>query len=546
MNDVAYLRKRAKRDLRIGLALALLITVFLNVAVLVVPIYDMQLYDRVLQSQNMSTLALLSIACFLGLLLYALLDYLRSLCFMIIGDVIARRLQGIVLEESIRNGAKTDSSGEMMQELNNLRIFLTSGALAVPLDALCACLLLFILFLLHPTYGFLGLFGISTLITLGIIGDSMIRPALLAAQDERMRGNRELTAKLRDPEIINGLGMLSAVGERWAWQQVQTLDMLRSSGNASLIIAGISRMFRLGLQAGVMIVGAILIIGGATTPGSLMGANLLLNKSLSPFDHLISSWRQWALAHAGWQRIHWMLENSHPLPKSFSENTREGLQITNIHVDVGSKKLLDNISFHVPKGSIVCLQGHNGAGKSTLLRLICGLYPEYTGQIAWNGQPITNSKLGYLPQSVSLMDGTIAENISRFEEKNIAKTIEAARWAGVHELIGRMPRGYETEIKDGGNTLSGGMRQRIGLARAVFGNPDLLILDEPDANLDGEGSIALFEALRNAKSHGTIVIVTSHRPAMVEEADYHLILEKGKVLSYASKAQSLNYGENVA
>ncbi len=527
-------RRQVRRILGCGLGLGLGLTAFLNVAVLVVPIYDMQLYDRVLRSRNMDTLAVLSVACVAGLVLYAVLDYLRSACLVAIGEAIGRHLNGAVLNEGVRRAAAGDSRAgpELVRDLNELQGFLASGAVAVPLDAMCTPLLLAVLFLLHPAFGLLGVVGVATLVLTGLLAEWLVRPALLAAQERRTAAGQSLTGSLSDADLADGLGMLPAIGRRWAIRHGRALAGLdRASGKAQAV-AGLARLLRLMLQAAVMVLGAVLVLAGAATPGSLMGANLLISRLLSPFDQLVGSWRHWVLAFAAWNRIDRLLAAEPvPLPSAPAASAWAGLLVQDaaLHAADG-QVLLHGIDLRIPPGTLLAVIGPNGAGKTSLLRLLVGLVPPAAGAVLLDGVPVHGGAgVGYLPQAVSLLDGSVAENIGRFEDHGLHAAVVAARRAEVHDLIGRMTRGYDTALAQNGAALSGGMRQRVGLARALCGSPRLLVLDEPDASLDSEGAAALLRALRACCDDGAIAIVTSHRPALREAADLVVVIEDGMI-----------------
>ncbi len=525
-------RRQVRRILGFGLGLGLLLTAFLNIAVLVVPIYDMQLYDRVLQSRNMDTLAVLSVACVAGLALYAVLEYLRSACLVAIGEAMGRQLNGAVLHEGVRRAAAGDSRAgpELVRDLNELQGFLASGAVAVPLDALCTPLLLAVLFMLHPAFGFLGIVGVATLVLTGLLAEWLVRPALLAAQERRTAAGQVLSRSLSDADLADGLGMLPAIGRHWAVRHGRALAGLDRASAQAQAVAGLSRLLRLMLQAAVMVLGAMLVLAGATTPGSLMGANLLIGRLLTPFDQLVGSWRHWVLAFAAWGRIDRLLAaEAVALPSALAAAAWAGLLVEGaaLHAADG-QVLLHDIDLRIPPGTLLAVTGPNGAGKTSLLRLLAGLAPPAAGAVLLDGVPVHGGAgVGYLPQSVSLLDGSVAENIGRFEDDGLHAAVVAARCAEVHDLVGRMTRGYDTALVRNGAALSGGMRQRVGLARALCGSPRLLVLDEPDASLDAEGSAALLRALRSCCEDGAIAVVTSHRPALRDAADLVVTIQDG-------------------
>ncbi len=523
-----------RRILAGGLGLALVLTVFLDIAVLVVPIYDMQLYDRVLQSRNMDTLKVLSVACVAGLALYAALDTLRSACLVAIGEAMGRHLNGAVLREGVRRAAAGDrrAGPELVRDLNELQGFLASGAVAVPLDALCAPLFLAVLFMLHPAFGLLGFVGIAAMISAGLLMEWLVRPTLLAAQERRVAAGQVLVRSLAEPDLAEGLGMLPAIGRHWAVRHGRALTGLGRAGGRVQAVTALSRLMRLSLQAGVIGVGALLVLSGATTPGGLMGSNLLINKLLGPFDQLVGSWRHWVLAHAAWRRIdRLMAADSVPLPSAPAAEAWPGLLVEGAALRAADGQvLLRGIDLRVPPGTLVAVTGPNGAGKTSLLRLLAGLAAPSAGAVLLDGAPVHGGAgVGFLPQSVSLLDGGVGENIGRFRDHALPAAIAAARRAEVHDLIGRMARGYETALVRNGAALSGGMKQRVGLARALCGSPRLLVLDEPDASLDADGTAALLRALRACCEEGAIAVVTSHRPALREAADRVVTLRDGAI-----------------
>ena len=520
-----------RRTLAGGLGLAMALTVFLDLSMMVAPIYDMQLYDRVLHSRNMDTMAVLSVACAAGLLLYAVFEYLRSACLVAIGEAVGRHLNGAVLREGVRRAAAGDGRAgpELVRDLNELQGFLASGAVAVPLDALCAPLFLLVLFMLHPAYGFLGIAGIAALILAGLLAEWLVRPALLGAQERRVAAGQVLSRSLAEPELTEGLGMLPAIGRHWAARHGRALAGLGGATGWALGGAGLSRLLRLVLQAGVRVLGALLGLAGAATPGTLMGANLLTGKLLGPFDHLVGSWRHWALAHAAWRRIDRLMAAEGPIPSAPAAEALPGLLVEHATLRAADGQvLLRGIDLRIPPGTLVAVTGPNGAGKTSLLRLLAGLAPPDAGAVLLDGAPVHGGAgVGFLPQSVALLDGSVGENIGRFRDDALPAAIAAARRAEVHDHIGRMARGYETALFRNGGALSGGMKQRVGLARALCGSPRLLVLDEPDASLDADGTAALLRALRACCEEGAIAVVTSHRPALRDAADRVVALRDG-------------------
>ncbi|MBV9748065.1 MAG: ATP-binding cassette domain-containing protein [Acetobacteraceae bacterium] len=539
--------RRARRALTLGVALALFVTVFVDIAILAVPIYDMQLYDRVLLSRNMDTVAMLSVACGTGLVIYGVLDFLRSATLVAISDQVGRALGAPVLEAGVWRSVGGDASagGEAMRDLNEIRGFLSSGAVSAPLDALCAPLLLAVMFMLHPAFGWLGVAGVSLLTIVGVVTDALVRPAVTAAAQERSQAANQLAAGLREADLTEGLGMAPALSRRWARRHAAALGRMRQAGHRSDHVAAAAKVARLAMQAGVMALGAVLILSREASAGSLMGANLLLGKVLGPFDALVSSWRRWIAAWAAWRRVAALLarpdapssDDAVPIPGEL------GLVLRDVcfHEPRTGRALLQDVTLDLAPGTATALIGANGAGKSTLLRLMIGLLSPSSGRVRLGGIPVAasdRSRIGYLPQGVHLLDGTVWENVARFEDEATESVIAATTAAGVHEIVGRLRQGYETRIGQGAPTLSGGQRQRIGLARALHGVPLLLALDEPDASLDQAGEAALLQAISAARAAGAVVVIVTHRPHLLARMDLVVTVRDGRIASVAPPSKT--------
>jgi ATP-binding cassette subfamily C protein len=513
----------------------------------VVPVYDMQLYDRVLLSRNMSTVAMLSVACGVGLLIYGILDYLRSATLVAISDNVGRALSVPVLEAAVRRGMEGDSSAgaEALRDLNEIRSFLSSGVVATPLDALCAPMLLTVMFMLHPAFGWLGVIGISLLTIMGIVNDMLVRPAITAAMEQRSRVGNQLSAGLSEPDLIDGLGMFAALARRWATRYAEASERMRNANERSQRIVDMSKICRLALQGGMVAMGATLIISRQASAGSLMGANLLLAKVLGPFDSLVSSWRRWIEAWAAWGRISTLLSDMDHAADAGLETVagETGLVLDGVGFRVAKtgRALLQDINLVLQPGTATALLGPNGAGKSTLMRLLVGVLPATQGAIRLDGVPVFSGdrgRIGYLPQGIHLLDGTISDNVSRFDEAATGAVIAAAHAANVHDIIGRLRQGYDTRITRAAASLSGGQRQRVALARALYGTPRLLVLDEPDASLDQQGEDALLHAIDAARASGAVIVVATHRPKLLSRMDYTLTLRDGHIEAFGPRTGS--------
>jgi ATP-binding cassette subfamily C protein len=545
-----------RRTLGWGALLALLLTLFIDGGALVVPLFDMQLYDRVLQSRNMDTVAALAVACALGLLLYALVDALRGALFALLADRWFARIAPALMAALVDRHAAGAARGgaELVSDLARMRGFLGAGGLTVALDGLCSPLLLAVLFLLHPAFGWLAIAGAALVLLLGVLTDTLCRAEIVAVDAARARLSQTMRERLASGELINALGMLPAIVRRWAASQTVLLRRTARVHARDNLIGGGGRVLRLGLQAGVMVLGAVLIVGGESSPGALMGANLLLNKFLNPYEHLVSGWRQWTLAHASWRRVMAALAAAVPTPAVASDTagappagltvaglTVAGLTVAGLTVagvtlrDGAGRALLDGVSFRLAPGAAIGLAGGNGAGKSTLLRVLAGAVPPDAGTVRLDGAavPGDGAAIGYMPQDNGLLDGTVRDNVARFRTADPEAIVRAATQAGAHEMIGRLSRGYDTALRGEGAGLGAGLSrgqaQRVALARALFGAPRLLLLDEPDASLDHEGEQELLRAIRAACARSAIVVVATHRKPLLASLDRVITLEHGRI-----------------
>jgi ATP-binding cassette subfamily C protein len=532
---------RLRHELAVAFATGGAITLFVNLGLLFVPLYDMILYDRVLQSQNMDTLTVLSIGCVAGMALYGILEFCRSAVFAVMADRLARRVNLPVLQAAVAKSLTggTVSASQAVRDVNELRLFVSGPAAAIPLDILWLPALLAVLVLLHPAYGAYGVLCAASLFALSLVTDLATRKDLMRANEDQSRTLGELAAALRRTELIDGMGMLPDVARRWQERQAESLDRLDRAARRGKAFAAVAKTMRLAMQAGVIALGTVLVLHGAASPGSMMGSNLLIAKLLLPFELLVTGWRQWMSALAAWRRIGDLLDaapaNQNVAVASGGDGRLviEGVGLT---PPGAARPLLSGLSLTVAPGEVVAIVGASGSGKSSLARLVAGIFAPSQGTVELDGVATARwdrvafgRRVGYLPQSVSLLDGTILDNICHFGEPDPVGSIAAAKRAGVHDLIGRLPAGYSTWIGGAGYTLSGGQQQRIALARALYGNPDLLVLDEPNAHLDHAGEVALLAALEEAKTGGAAILVITHRPSILTVADRVLRLECGRL-----------------
>ncbi|HQS08099.1 MAG TPA: type I secretion system permease/ATPase [Xanthobacteraceae bacterium] len=545
--DTQALIKTGRRTFVAGLVYAAAISAFITMLQLTVPLFMIQVHDRVVNSRSYDTLMMLVIIAVGCLLLYGILEYIRALTFQAMASSLVRRLNLPTLEATLAASVEsgTTKASQALRDLSDLRTFITSSAAFAPLEGMWCPIFLVVLFALHPYYGLLAIVSAGILVALGLVSDLFTRQVTREANQAHLENHARIASALRHSEAIEAMGMLPALARRWRTAQIHAAELSNLSNRRGRGVHAVTRVLRLTMQIGALSLGASLVIEGSASPGSMIGATIIMNRLLAPFDSLTDHWRSWITAMSGWQRIRELLENHRSARDSVPTPHCQGdLEVDNLIFMPQGQDLpvLKGIGFRVEPGQILGVVGPSAAGKSTLARLMVGAARPTAGGIYLDGHNVYlwergsfGDIVGYLPQAVSLLDGTIRDNIARMREPDPRRVIEAARQAGVHEMIGRLPLGYDTPVGDGRFTLSGGQKQRIALARALYGRPRLLVLDEPNANLDAEGEAALMAAMRAARDDGAIVILIAHRPAIMECADKLLVLQEGRIAQFGER-----------
>lgn len=529
----------------------------INLLLLMPAIYMLQVYDRVLTSRNEGTLLALS-ALLVGLLaIEATLDWIRARLLGKMGNELGESIEGQVFDAAFKRSLSGDIGAptESLNDLQKLREFVSGKGLLAVFDAPWAPLFLMIIFLLSGALGIFATVSMLILVALAWYNQFSTRETLSDTSKLAAQAQDEATTRLRNFEVIAALGMLSRFRERWQQSQNHLRELSAKLGNQAALLGSASRYARLVLQSGILGLGAWLVLQGELTPGGMIAASILLGRSLSPFDLLISHWSSIAKAKDAFERLSHLLAGSRTatphvvLPRPTGRMSLEALTVA----PPGQRTpTVSDVSFEVAPGTLVGIVGASGSGKSTLGRALLGIWAPMRGAARIDSAAIHQLErdeigpwLGYLPQDVELFDGTIAENICRFTAIDSPKIIEAAKKAGVHDLVLRMPKGYETRIGQGGAVLSGGQRQRLALARAIYGNPALLVLDEPNANLDEAGDEALFAALKTLKNEKRTVFVISHRMNVLQLVDQVLVMEAGRLKLFAPRQDVLKAANQI-
>jgi ATP-binding cassette subfamily B protein/ATP-binding cassette subfamily C protein len=534
--------------IRRSLITAIAFSLAINLLILTAPLYMLQVFDSVLSSRSVDTLLLLSLIALLALLTLAVLDGLRSHLLLRLGTWFERELSGPILRAHIFAALSSNAPAatEGLRSLGTLRSFMGGPGIAPLMDAPWAPVFLGIIFLLHPTLGWVAFAGAVGLFSLALLNERATRKPLAAAGHGSNVALRSADAAVRNADVIEAMGMTSRIVARWRQQENDgALTHLSLASARSGTINATSKFIRLLVQIGVMGTGAYLFIAGELTPGGMIAASVLVGRALAPVEQSIAGWRQFLGARAAYDRVSKLLAGTRPhaagthLPRPKGVLSAEGLS----YVHPGNRKAtVRGITFTLAAGESLGLIGPTAAGKSTLARLLVGSLRPSAGHARIDGMDVTEwpaddrgQYVGYVPQDVELFPGTVKENIARLGDGDDEDVFSAARRAHAHDLVLRLPQGYDTEIGDGGAGLSGGQKQRIALARALYGNPALVILDEPNANLDGEGEAALLAVLRQLKEEGASVVMVAHRPSLLRDVDKILVLKEGQLAAYGPR-----------
>jgi PrtD family type I secretion system ABC transporter len=526
--------------LRGGLFWAGLFSLLLNLLMLAVPLYSMQLYDRVLGSGHVETLVLLSLAGIMALCVMGILDWVRTCLLSRIAAGFETRLFPAVVEAAYPKG----SAAQAVRDLASLRQALAGPVVTALFDAPWLPLALAIVWVLHPDLAaFVG--GSAVLLALlAVLNDLVTRRALREAGQVQQQATGLAEAMQRRREAVTGLGMLETLTARLVRLGGTALARTQAAAERGGGIGGFTRFVRLLVQSGVMGLGAWLVLERELTPGGMLAASILASKALAPVEQMVATWKTVGTARESWARLRELLRAAPPAPRTVLPAPVGQLAVEGATVRTAEgRALLHDVAFRLEAGECLVVVGPSGAGKSTLCRLLAGTALPDRGAVRLDGAQLHHYpaaqlawSMGYLPQDVGLLPGTIAENIARMAQVPDSQAVLEAAWlAGAHEMILRLPEGYETRLEEGGFPLSGGQRQRVGLARALYGNPRLLVLDEPNANLDGPGEAALMGAIGRLKRDGVTIVIVTHRPQLLQQADKVLVLEDGAVARFGPK-----------
>lgn len=519
----------------------------INVLALTPSLYMLQVYDRVLASSNQTTLLMLTLLVVGLFLLSALLEFFRSSALIRVGNRFDMMLNSRVFTAAFeRNlvGAGGNPS-QAMQDLSSVRQFLSGNALFAFFDAPWTPIYIVVTYMVHPMLGYLTLGGSVILFVLAYVTHVVTQKPLAEANRASVAAGQFANNHLRNAEVIESMGMLPGLQSRWYGQHRRVLSLQTVASDRSARISSLTRFVRISLQSLSLGAGALLVIDGTITAGMMIACSILMGKALGPVEALIGSWKQFLVARAAYGRIDDMLAAAPERGSSMSLPAPEGrLELDTVFAAApgGPEAILKGLSLAIEPGEVVGVIGPSASGKSTLARLLVGVWQANRGYVRLDGADVfqwnkdeLGPYLGYLPQDIELFEGSVAENIARFGELNDAKVIEAAKRAGVHDMILRLAKGYNTRLGVDGASLSGGQKQRLALARALYGSPSLVVLDEPNSNLDDQGESALIQSVTDLKQRGATVVVITHRMSILNAVDKLLVLREGTMALFGPK-----------
>lgn len=528
-----------------------LFSFFINLLFLTPTLYMLQVYDRVVGSGSVSTLVMISLIVVVMYAVMAILEFTRTRIMARISTRLDIAMQERVVDVMFRHALHNprNASTEALTDLNNIRGFISGTGIFAFFDSPWFPFYIAVMFMFHPLFGWFAV-GAGVL-TLGLAFwvDKASSPMLKASHGKAMQSRLLLDRSLRNAEVATALGVKQGIFRRWQAGHNESLMWNDMGNDRSTVLSTASKSLRMLNQSLILGLGAYLVINMELTAGTMIAGSVLLGRALAPLDQLVGAWKQFSATQQSWTRLNAMLASYPAIEERMALPAPKG-NVGVHHLTVvppgGKDAVLRNVVFGLKAGESLAVVGPSGAGKSSLVRSLLGLWPAAAGEVRLDSADIRHwdrdqlgQHIGYMPQDVELFDGTVAENIARFGDVDAEKVLDAARMAGVHELILQLPNAYETLIGPSGGALSGGQRQRIGLARALYGVPSLVVLDEPNSNLDEVGEMALYKALQSLKEQGSTVVIISHRPGVLSQVDKILVLVGGSVTLFGDRQQVL-------
>ncbi len=522
-----------------------------NVLMLTPTLYMLQLYQRVMKSGSELTLLVVSVFLVFFYVIMAFAEWLRSRLLVRSGVRLDEGLSALVFRASFEAYLKSarQNVSEAFSDLTNIRQFLTANGVIAFFDTPWTPVYIGVIFLLNTFLGWLSI--LFAVIQLGVTWQShrLSMREIESASEAGSESYRYVQGKLRNIEPIHAMGMMGNLRQRWFRLHDASLARAERSLERQHRQQAFAKFVRYTMQSLTLGAGALMVLEGKMSAGSMIAANVLMSKALQPLDLIVATWKPFVQARHSFLRLEKLLESFPPSPPGVRHQEPFGeirLEEVSARANGRESPILHDLNVMFPAGKVTVVLGPSGSGKSTLARCILGIWPQREGRVLLDGEPIESwdrmelgPHIGYLPQDIELFDGSIAENIARFATPDSLKVIEAAERTGIHEMILRFPHGYDTQIGEAGGVLSGGQRQRLGLARAIYGNPALLVLDEPNANLDDAGERSLIHAVKELQGAGKTVILVTHRPGILAVADLIVVMQAGRIMQCGRRDEVL-------
>lgn len=526
-------------------------SLFINILMLVPPLYMLQLYDRVLTSRSEDTLVMLTLIVVVLFITMGVLEFIRSRILIRVGNRLDQELNENLFASMFKKSVNEpgQNSPQPLNDMTSIRQFMTGNGPFAFFDAPWLPIYIVILFMFHWSFGVFAIFAAIVLAALAVANEYATKKPLSEASSMNIQSTQYAGSCIKNAEVVAAMGMEQSLRKKWLEKHLGFLSKQSEASDRASIISNTSKNLRLMFQSLILGLGAWLAINNEVTPGMMIAGSIILGRALAPLDLMIGSWKGFGAARSAYVRLNEMFadypsqKRNMSLPAPVGTVESQGVVV----VPPGSNTpAVRGVSFVIAKGESVAIIGPSAAGKSSLARAMLGVWPLVGGKVrldgadihAWNKDEL-GRHIGYLPQDIELFNGTISENIARFGEVDPRKVVAAAQMAGVHELILQLPNGYDTFIIGNAGGLSGGQRQRVGLARAIYDNPKLVILDEPNSNLDDQGEQALSVALENLKRNGTTVVVISHRKQVLKHVDKILLMAQGQLRGFGARDEIL-------
>jgi PrtD family type I secretion system ABC transporter len=529
-----------------------LLSLAINVLLLVPPIYMLQLFDRVISSRSPETLAMLTLAAALALAMMGVLDSLRGWLLMGCGIALDRLLGPRVFEGLLTPSThlSADERAHGLRDVQTLRSFLTGAGIFALFDAPWLPFFLVLIYFFHSALAAVATGGAMIMIALAVVNDRLTRKPIERVQEGLRRTGTFSDSVAKNREVVHALGMLPAVTRRWSALNDRTLAEQIGAGGRALNLTALSKVARQVIQTAMLATGAYLVISQLATPGVMLAATIILGRALAPVEMLVAGWRQLVEVQNVWKRLDGVItKQAQEHPNTELPVPQGEIKVERVLFGVPGleRPIIRGVTFELQPGDSLGILGPSAAGKSTLARLLVGIWKPTAGHVRFDGADVTTWRrerlaphIGYLPQQVELFPGTVAENIARLSEPDAAKVIRAAQRAHAHDMILRLPKGYDTPVGDAGERLSPGQRQMVAFARALYGKPRVVVLDEPNADLDIDGEDALMRALRHLREKRITLVVIAHRPHILSLLDKLLVLKEGAVEIFGPRAEIIS------